>query len=116
MKIRMKKATRWNEQQLAAGAVVEVDDRIASRWISNGIAEAYDAPDQPDADAQGPNEDGADSAGANGADETDENLEALKQKELIEVAAKKGITFKPGTTKKQLIGLIRKFEGRISGE
>jgi len=40
----------------------------------------------------------------------------MKQKELIEAAAKKGITFKPGTTKKQLIGLIRKFEGRISGE
>jgi len=71
MKIRMKKATRWNEQPLAAGAVVEVDDRIARRWISNGIAEACDAADQPDADAQGPNEDGG--AGANTGG-TDENL------------------------------------------
>jgi hypothetical protein len=114
MKIRMKKSTRWNEQPLAAGQEVEVEDRVANRWISNGIAEmagSADSQEKIPANTDGPS--GADDANTG---DTGENLEALKQKELIEAAARKGIAFKPGTTKKQLIGLIRKVEGRISGE
>jgi hypothetical protein len=115
----MKKMTRWGGKTLAEGTVIDVDGGTARRWLANGIAEQVEEI-SPATTVKGGEEggaaDGTDDTGKTAGDvKTDADLAALKQKDLIGLAKGKGITFKAGTTKKQLVDMINNHSARAGG-
>ena len=105
MKVKILKETRWDDESLRPGDIIDVDGTTGNRWINHTIAEIVQ--ESAEADSAGDGE-----GQAQGPTPTvDYDFESMKINDLRKLASERELPYTNNMKKAELIGLIRGNEG-----